>query len=63
MARSKSTRGERTVSVTVTLPLGIVNGVDEEADIMGRGFSDALATLLRVGLDIRRTARTPEAPK
>ena len=63
MARSKSTRGERTVSVTVTLPLGVVNGVDEEADIMGRGFSDALATLLRVGLDIRRAARVPEGPK
>jgi len=59
MPTRKQAKGERTVSITVTLPLGLMNGVDEEADLMGRGFSDAIATLLRIGLDVRRSARIP----
>ena len=48
------------MSVTVTLPLSIVNGIDEEALQMGRGFSDATAQIVRIGLDVRRTQRLPE---
>lgn len=60
MPTRKTVKGDRTVSVTVTIPLSVCNGVDEEADLMGRGFSDAIATLLRIGIDSRRSARAPE---
>jgi len=32
----------------------------EEAQLMGRGFSDATATLLRIGIDVRRSQRAGE---
>lgn len=51
------------MSVTVTVPLGIANSIDEEAQIMARGFSDALVTLVRIGIESRRVARTPVVPK
>lgn len=60
MPTRKTVRGERTVSVTVTLPLSIVNGIDEQALQMGRGFSDAVAQIVRIGLDVRRTQNLPE---
>lgn len=64
MPTRKTVKGDRTVSVTITLPLSVMNGADEEAEIMGRGFSDAVATLMRIGIDSRRSARSPpkEAP-
>ena len=60
MPTRKTTKGDRTVSVTVTIPLSVANGVDQEAELMGRGFSDATATLLRIGIDVRRSGRLSE---
>jgi len=55
--KPRTTKADRTVSTTVSLPLSVVNAIDEEAMIMGRGFSDALAVVVRIGLDVRRTSR------
>jgi hypothetical protein len=60
----KTVKGDRTVSMTVTVPLSVASAIDEEAAVMGRGFSDATATLLRIGISVRRHDRLPpEAEK
>ena len=56
-------KGERTVQITVSVPLSIASAIDHEADLMGRSYSEASVVLLRIGLDIRRTSRIPEVPK
>ena len=60
---TKATRkGERTASVTVTMPLSVLNQVDEEAQLMQRGFSDALTQLVRVAVLQRRAERGRDGP-
>ena len=60
---TKATRkGERTASVTVTMPLSVLNQVDEEAQLMQRGFSDALTQLVRVAVLQRRAERGRGGP-
>ena len=60
---TKATRkGERTASVTVTMPLSVLNQVDEEAQLMQRGFSDALTQLVRVAILQRRAERGRDGP-
>lgn len=57
---TKRQRGERTASVTITLPLGLWNEIDVEREIMGRSFSDATAVLVRIGINSRKDARATE---
>ena len=52
-------KGDRTVSVTITMPLSVCNGIDEEALVMGVNFSPALVRLVMIGLDNRRVSRLP----
>jgi hypothetical protein len=51
------------VSVTVTLPLSVCNGIDEEALVMGLNFSPTLVRLVMIGLDTRRISRLPAEGK
>ena len=60
MPTRKTAKGDRTVSMTVTVPLSIASAIDSEAELMGRGFSDATARLLAIGIDVRRAQRAPE---
>jgi len=42
------------VSKTISLPLDLLNAIDEESDIMGKDFSSATQVLIRIGLAIRK---------
>lgn len=56
-------RGERTVQITVSVPLSIASALDQEADLMGRSYSETTVVLLRIALDLRRATRSPEETK
>ena len=47
------------VNKTVSMPLSLLSEVAQEADVMGKGFSETMATLVRFGLNVRR--RTEES--
>ena len=51
-------KGERTAQMNISMPLSIASAVDEEALLMSRSYSDCAVVLLRIGLDVRRAART-----
>ena len=57
MPTKASLKTDRNVSVTVSLPISVVSQVQDEALVMGRGFSDAVAVLLQIGIDIRKNQR------
>jgi len=42
------------VSKTISLPLDLLNAIDEESDVMGKDFSSATQVLIRIGLSIRK---------
>jgi hypothetical protein len=41
------------------MPLSLLQEVAEEADVMGKGFSETMATLVRYAINVRR--RTEES--
>ena len=59
MARPK--RLDLVVNKTVSMPLSLLQEVAEEADVMGKGFSETMATLVRYAINVRR--RTEESAR
>lgn len=47
------------VNKSISMPLSLLQEIADEADIMGKGFSETMATLVRFGINIRR--RTEES--
>lgn len=47
----KTIVGSMTVQRTVSLPLGLVNDINSEALMTGKGFSKTLQLLIQIGLD------------
>jgi len=45
------------VTKSVSLPLGIVERIVEEQHVMGGSFSETIATLLLLSLNMRKDAR------
>jgi len=56
-------KGERTVQISVSVPLSIASAIDEEGLVMGKSYSETTCTLIRIGLDVRRAARGQEGEK
>jgi len=48
------------VSKTVSLPIDLLNAVLDEAEVTGKDFSNTTTMLLRIGIDMRRSARIRE---
>lgn len=48
------------VSKTISVPLDLLNDVLDEAEIMGKDFSNAVQVLLRTGIAIRKDQRIRE---
>ena len=57
MARPR--KNDVVVNKTVSMPLSLLSEIAAEADVMGKGFSETMATLVRFGLNVRR--RTEES--
>lgn len=53
-------RGEMTVTKTISLPFTVMEQIMDEAELMGKGFSEATAVLLRIGIAQRRYERDKE---
>jgi len=49
-----------TVQRTVSLPLGLVNDINSEALLTGKGFSKTLQLLITIGLDRQESQRNYE---
>ena len=47
-------------SVSVSLPLTLIEKVNQEAGLYGKGFSEATVLLLGIGLDMRDIERERE---
>jgi hypothetical protein len=56
----KQQRGEMTVTKTISLPFTVLEQVMDEAEVMGKNFSEATAVLLRIGIAQRRIMREEE---
>ena len=48
------------VNRTISLPFTVLESVIEEADVMGKSFSEATTVLLRIGISQRRIERSNE---
>jgi len=56
----KPTRGEMTVTKTISLPFTVMEQIMDESEAMGKNFSEATAVLLRIGIAQRRIMREEE---
>jgi len=57
---STPTLGAMTVQRTVSLPLSMVNEINSEALLTGKGFSKTLQLLITIGLDRQEQQRNYE---
>jgi len=53
-------RSEMTVTKTISLPFTVMEQIMDEAELMGKNFSEATAVLLRIGISQRRYERDKE---
>lgn len=53
-------RAEMTVTKTISMPFTVVEQIMDEAELMGKNFSEATAVLLRIGISQRRYERDKE---
>lgn len=58
--RSTTSLAQMTVQRTVSLPLGLVNDINSEALLTGKGFSKTLQLLITIGLDRQEQLRDYE---
>ena len=56
----KTRKQSLTVSKTISMPIDLLNGVLDEAEIMGKDFSPAVQVLLATGIAIRKEQRARE---
>lgn len=50
----KSPRESLHINKSLSLPIGLVNEILDESEVMGRDFSSTSVVLLRMGLALRR---------
>jgi len=62
MTKKESASG-MIVNRTISLPFTVLEAVIEEADVMGKSFSEATTVLLRIGISQRRIERANESEK
>jgi len=53
-------RSEMTVTKTISLPFTVMEGIMDEAELMGKNFSETTTVLLRIGISQRRYERERE---
>lgn len=53
-------RSEMTVTKTISLPFTVMEQIMDEAELMGKNFSEATSVLLRIGISQRRYERDKE---
>jgi len=50
-----------TVTKTISLPFTVMESIMDEAELMGKNFSEATSVLLRIGISQRRYEREKES--